>query len=89
MTVRDLVASVVRTAVPAAVGYVLTLLGRKLGVVIDDTTSTSLTAALVVVVGTTYYAVVRILESRWKWLGVLLGFTVQPTYDGKNTSGKL
>lgn len=86
MTVRDLVASVVRTAVPAAVGFVLTLLGRKLGVVIDDATSTSLTAALVVIVGTVYYAVVRLLEARWKWLGVLLGFTVQPTYVRREES---
>jgi hypothetical protein len=78
-----------RTVVPAGVGFVLTLLARKLGVVIDTDTSTSLTAALVVVVTAIYYGVVRVLELKFPWLGILLGWKAQPTYDGKSTSGKL
>lgn len=86
MTVRDLIASVFRTVVPAVVGFVLTLLARKWGVIIDDNTSTSLTAALVVVVTAVYYSVVRILEAQFPWLGILLGWKATPTYsDGESS----
>jgi hypothetical protein len=67
---------------------VLTLLARKLGIVIDTDTSTSLTAALVVVVTAIYYGVLRVLEVKFPWLGVLLGWKAQPTYSG-GASGKL
>ena len=90
MTVRDLIASMFRTVVPEAVGFVLTLLARKLGVVIDTDTSTSLTAALVVVVTAVYYGVLRVLEQKIPWLGILLGWKAQPVYTGGNAaSGKL
>lgn len=89
MTVRDLIASMFRTVVPAAVGFVLTLLARKLGVVIDTDTSTSLTAALVVVVTAIYYGVLRVLEVKFPWLGILLGWKAQPTYTGGAPAGKL
>lgn len=87
MTIRDAVASAIRTYVPIGVGFVLTLLARKYGVVIDDTISTSLTTGLAALVAAVYYAVVRILEARFKWVGWLLGFAVPPEY--KQPSGKL
>ena len=87
MTIRDAIASVLRTYVPIGVGFVLTLLARKYGVVIDDTVSTSLTTGLAALVAAIYYAAVRLLEGKFPKLGWLLGFAVPPTY--KAPSGKL
>lgn len=80
-TVRDQLASLVRTWVPIGVGFVLTLLGRKFGIVLDDASSASLTAGIAALVSAVFYGVVRILESRWKWVGWLLGLAVRPQYD--------
>lgn len=81
MTLRDYFASVLRTVVPVGVGFVLTLLARKAGVVIDDATSTSLTAALVVIVTGAYYSLLRPLEQAYPWVGILLGWKAKPTYE--------
>jgi len=87
MTVRDTIAALIRTYVPIAVGFVLTLLARKYGVVIDDTISTSLTTGLAALVAAVYYAVAKLLEARFTWAGWLLGFNVPPTYP--KSVGKL
>lgn len=81
VTVRDQLASLIRTWVPIGVGFALTLLARKYGIVIDDTISTSLTTGLAALVAAVYFAVVRALETRWKPLGWLLGLAVAPKYD--------
>jgi hypothetical protein len=88
MTIRDAVASVLRTYVPIGVGLVLTLLARKLDIVIDDSLSTSLTTGLAALVAAVYYAGVRLLEARFPKLGWLLGFAVPPQYS-KNTGSSL
>lgn len=87
MTIRDAFASVLRTYVPIGVGFVLTLLARKYGIVIDDSLSTSLTTGLAALVAASYYAVVRLLEARWSWVGWLLGFNVPPEY--RSPAGKV
>lgn len=87
MTIRDALASVIRTYVPIGVGFVLTLLARKYGVVIDDTISTSLTTGLAALVAAVYYAAVRLLEAKVPQLGWLLGLAAQPEY--KAPTGKL
>lgn len=89
MTIRDAIASVLRTYVPIGVGFVLTLLARKYDVVIDDTVSTSLTTGLAALVAAVYYALVRLLEAKVPQLGWLLGFAVTPKYGVTATSGKL
>lgn len=81
MTIRDTLAALIRTYVPIGIGFVLTLLARKYGVVIDDTISTSLTTGLAALVAAVYYAAVKLLEARFKWAGWLLGFNVPPTYE--------
>ena len=81
VTVRDQLASLIRTWVPIGVGFVLTLLARKYGVIIDDTLSTSLTTGLAALAASVYYAVARLLEARWRPLGWLLGLAVTPKYD--------
>lgn len=89
MTIRDAIASVLRTYVPIGVGFVLTLLARKYDVVINDTVSTSLTTGLAALVAAVYYALVRLLEAKVPQLGWLLGFAVTPQYGDTATSGKL
>jgi hypothetical protein len=80
-TMNDVVVSWIRTAVPVAVGSVLTWLASALGIVIPSDASTGLTTFVVTLVVAVYYIVVRLAEKRWPWVGVLLGVKRQPTYD--------
>ncbi len=76
MTVSDYLVSLVRTTVPAVVGYLISVLAG-FGVAVDS-------AALEVVVSGLfiggYYAVARALEAAHPWFGVLLGWVAKPTY---------
>lgn len=87
MTVRDQLASLVRTWVPIGIGFVLALLARKFDIVIDETSSAALTSGLAALVSAVFYGVVRILEVRWKPLGWLLGLAVRPQYEEKAVQG--
>lgn len=79
-TVRDQLASLVRTAVPYGVGLVLTFLARKWGIVLDEHSTAGLSAGLATLAGTVYYVLVRALETRWRRLGWLLGLPWSPNY---------
>lgn len=81
MTVRDQLASLIRTYVPIGVGFVLALLARKYDVILDDASSAALTSGVAALVSAVFYGVVRILESRWKPVGWLLGLAVRPQYE--------
>lgn len=77
MTVRDLLVSLIRTAVPYGVGIVLLWIGTKTGLTIpDEPTKTVVTGF----VAAGYYTLVRLAEARWSWVGWLLGYAVSPTY---------
>jgi hypothetical protein len=80
VTVRDGVASFIRTAVPIGVGLGLTWLGRETGVVLDSGSSAGLTSGVAALAGAGYYAVVRAAESKWPKLGWLLGLAIPPSY---------
>jgi hypothetical protein len=80
MTLRDRLASLIRTGVPYLVGLLLTWLGRNTGIVLDDGSSAELTAWLVLAAGTAYYALIRWAETRWPRVGWLLGWALQPKY---------
>lgn len=80
-TVRNQLASIIRTAVPIGVGFLLSLLARKWGIVLDDASSQALASGVTAVAGAVYYVVVRALESRWRWFGWLLGLALPPSYD--------
>lgn len=80
-TVRDQLASVIRTAVPIGVGFLLSLLARKWGIVLDDTSSQALASGVTAVLAAVYYVVVRFLEGRWAWVGWLLGLALPPSYS--------
>lgn len=76
---QDLVTSVIRTAVPLAVGAVVSYLATK-GLHAPDAVVAQATAFLTFAVGFVYYIVVRWLESKNPKLGVLLGKPTKPTY---------
>jgi hypothetical protein len=80
MNLSDYFLSVVRTAVPAGVGAVLTYLATRWGIGLDEDTSAQVTAGVTAVVIAVYYAVVRALEARWPVLGKLLGSSKKPVY---------
>lgn len=77
MTVSDYLVSLVRTFVPAVVGYLISVLAG-FGVDLDS-------AALEVIVSGLfiggYYAVARLLEAAHPWFGVLLGWVATPKYS--------
>lgn len=84
--IHDFLISVIRTAVPVAVGAVLAWLASEAGIVLDTDSSTALTAGVVAVTVAVYYALARVLETRWPWLGVLLGRRAKPVYEVSRTN---
>lgn len=83
---NDFLISVIRTAVPVAVGAVLAWLASRAGIILDADSSAALTASAVAVAVAVYYALARALETRWPWLGVLLGRRAKPVYEVTRTS---
>lgn len=77
--VPPLAASIIRTLVPYIIGYLLSILA-KTGLNIPSEIISDEVVTLVL--GTLYYALARVLETRFKpvW-GWLLGLPKQPTYD--------
>lgn len=83
---NDFLISVIRTAVPVAVGAVLAWLASRAGIILDADSSAALTTSAVAVAVSVYYALARALETRWPWLGVLLGRRAKPVYEVSRTS---
>ncbi|KKI16364.1 MULTISPECIES: hypothetical protein [unclassified Leucobacter] len=78
-TVRDVLVALVRTVVPTAVGYLLSLIALA-GLNLTEQTANLLTLLLTTVLTAVYYAAVRWLSTRWAWFGWLLGYPTNPTY---------
>lgn len=78
----DTIVSFLRTWTPVLVGSLLTWLGDSFGIILEGDPSTALVVGVTGLVIALYYGLVRILESRWPWFGVLLGSRKQPAYDG-------
>lgn len=76
MTLRDYLASIIRTGVPTLVGLGL----ARLGIGWLDIDGVTAQTAVGLVAATAYYALVRAAESRWPKVGILLGWAVTPTY---------
>lgn len=64
--------NLIRTYVPAAVGFVTSWLTAR-GVGVDAATQAQLIAAMTAIFTAAYYTLVRLLEERWPQAGVLLG----------------
>lgn len=73
-------ASLIRTGVPIAVGFLLTWLSSTLHFVINPGSEPGLVALAVFLVSSAYYALVRLLEKKWPKLGALLGYPEKPVY---------
>lgn len=73
----DLVPSLIRTWVPAAVGALIVFLA-DFGI---DVGSEDATAFFVAVAMGAYYAIVRVIAARWPAAEVLLGHRSTPTYE--------
>lgn len=82
MTVRDYLASIVRTVVPTIAGLILSQLA-KLGLDLDPGTVSTLVDVLCI---GGYHALIRALEDRWPTFGVLLGWKSQPYYMARYPS---
>lgn len=70
----DFIVSLVRTYVPIAIGYLVSL-----GVLPDDLSDQATAAATAGIIGA-YYLLARALESKFPKLGFLLGVPKTPTY---------
>ncbi|MEV7675103.1 hypothetical protein [Streptomyces sp. NPDC088752] len=75
--------AVIRTIVPAIVGAVISFLIAR-GIQVDDKSTEALTYVLTVVLTGAYYVVILKLEARWPSLGILLGSTARPIYEGRH-----
>lgn len=71
--------SLVRTFVPVAVGTAVSWLATK-NIKVDEATKLKVTTVLTGAVIALYYAVVRLLETKWAKFGWLLGKPKAPTY---------
>lgn len=75
----DLIASIIRTAVPSIVGVIVGWL-TTLGVTLPKQQEENLSLLIAFAAGLLWYVIVRALEQKWPALGVLLGVPKQPAY---------
>lgn len=74
---NSILASIIRTVVPVAVGQVVAWLAL-LNVELTDDAQTGLTAFLGGLITAVYYVLVRLAEQKLPWVGVLLGLAKTP-----------
>jgi hypothetical protein len=72
--VSDVITSYIRTAVPILVGWAIAA-----GLLPSTMTDQATAAATALIIGA-YYALVRLLETKWPKLGWLLGKPSAPAY---------
>lgn len=91
--INDYIVSIIRTLVPVLIASLLTTLGVKYNIVLDENTSAQLTVGIIGLLTSVYYAVVRGLELKWPKLGVFLGSTKAPNYvptvDGQTSTNEI
>jgi uncharacterized membrane protein len=79
MAPSDYFISLIRTWVPIAVGVVIAWLTAH-GVSTDPTVSAGFVAGFTGLLSGAYYALVRLLEAKFPFLGVLLGVPKSASY---------
>lgn len=77
---NDLVISLIRSWVPAAIGSGIAFLAAR-GVEIDSATTEAAVIAVTGLAIGVYITIARALESKWPALGFLLGKKAQPSYE--------
>jgi hypothetical protein len=78
--IGNVVASYIRTFVGLGVGALVTWLFRRWNIVLDDSSTQAATIGATAIVSGVYYAIVRLLESKWKGFGWFLGLATKPKY---------
>lgn len=78
-TSADVVPSLVRTWVPVVVGGFISWAATQ-SIQVSDQVQGALVTVLTSAIIAVYYTVVRLLEQKWPFMGLLLGSTSQPTY---------
>lgn len=82
--VNDYVLKVVRTLVPLALSFAASVLAKNFNFVISEEwlkqQGETISLAIVPVVMAVYYLVISSLETKFPWIGILLGYPRQPTY---------
>jgi hypothetical protein len=77
------ITSLIRTWVPIAIGAVITWLATNYDILVPEDASSSLVVGVTALLIGAYYAVARLLEKRFPWLGKLLvglGAGSEPAY---------
>ena len=82
---NSFVTSLIRTWVPIVVGALASYL-LTLEVELDAEAQAGLVVGLTAVLQGAYYLIVRVLESRYPKLGVLLGSEAKPKYVDQSTN---
>lgn len=80
MTPNDRALAYIRTYVPYLVGAGLTWLLVHTGIDFSGPVQVALIAFLVPLTQNAYYVLVRVIEIRMPWIGVLLGWSNSPQY---------
>lgn len=76
---------IIRTAVPALVGWLITVLAERWQIIITDGTRAEMVAAFTAIATVAYYVLIRVLSKEYPWLEKLLGSDNQPLYRQKKT----
>lgn len=84
---NNFVISLIRTWTPVAVGAVLAWLAAR-GLHLSPSTDAAAVAAITAGITALYYALIRLAETKFPWLGVLLGHTAKPSYGTPHPEAK-
>lgn len=82
---HDTILSLIRTWVPVGVGAVLAWVATNWDIGVPDDASSSLVVGVTALAIALYYGVVRLLERRFPWFGVMLGAKREPEYASSAT----
>lgn len=77
-TLGDLLVSYIRTGVPLVVGLAIAFIFKHAGIGLDEAKVSAWLEPLCI---GGYYAAVRWAETRWHWVGWLLGMAKRPVYE--------
>ena len=72
--------AIIRTVVPMLMGWILTMLADRFGIIPSEQQTAEWTSAITVLVGAAYYVLIRVGSQKFPWLEQLLGASSKPNY---------
>lgn len=81
MTPNDKVLGFIRTYIPYGISALLAWLLLNTGLDLTGEVQVALVTLTVALVTNAYYLLIRLVESRWPWVGVFLGWPKAPEYQ--------